>query len=174
MNIFKPKKERSIAKKERNLDIVARHNAGESFRKIALIYGISANRVSQVYHSYTTRLDRDKKEEYTGDMKVSDASEWGIAYSPREPSQIISNLRQTIRSYRPWKSGTVRASYLPKNNMNLTYIGPVSGLKRYLAIESYKQSLYATWNERDEAEHNCEKEWDLNCRTCQHDIELID
>ena len=75
MNIFKQKKERSIAKKERNLDIVARHNAGESFRKIALIYGISANRVSQVYHSYTTRLDRDKKEEYNGDMKVSDASE---------------------------------------------------------------------------------------------------
>lgn len=58
--------------------------------------------------------------------------------------------------------------------MNLTYIGPVSGLKRYLAIESYKQSLYATWNERDEAEHNCDKEWDLNCKTCQHDIELID
>ena len=174
MNIFKPKKERSIAKKERNLDIVARHNAGESFRKIALIYGISANRVSQVYHSYTSRLDKRQKEEYTGDMKVSDASEWGTAYSPREPSQIISNLRQTIRSYRPWKSGTVRASYLPKNNMNLTYIGPVSGLKRYLAIESYKQSLYATWNERDESEHNCDKEWDLNCRTCQHDIELID
>lgn len=74
-NIFRPKKERSQAKKERNLDIVARHNAGESFRKIASIYDISANRVSQVYHSYTSRLDRDKKEEYTGDMKVSDASE---------------------------------------------------------------------------------------------------
>ena len=57
-NIFKAKKERSKAKVERNLDIVTRHNAGESFRKIAIIYGISANRVSQVYHSYTSRLDK--------------------------------------------------------------------------------------------------------------------
>lgn len=58
--------------------------------------------------------------------------------------------------------------------MNLTYVGPVSGLKRYLAIESYKQSLYAAWNEREREEHNCDTEWDLNCKTCQHDIELID
>lgn len=74
-SLFRPKKERSKAKTERNLDIVARHDGGESFRKIALLYGISANRVSQVYHSYTSSLDKDKKEEYTGDMKVSDASE---------------------------------------------------------------------------------------------------
>ena len=58
--------------------------------------------------------------------------------------------------------------------MNLTYIGPVSGLKRYLAIESYKEKLYAAWNEREREEHNCSREWDLNCKTCQHDIELID
>ena len=57
--------------------------------------------------------------------------------------------------------------------MDPLYIGPASGLKRYLAIESYKKSLYETWNEREKEEHNCAVEWDLNCKTCQHDLDII-
>lgn len=69
-------------KTERNVKIVKLYcDGGLTFEQIGRIHNLTRQRVQQIISKYRLQqakvksLDKDKKEEYTGDMKVSDASE---------------------------------------------------------------------------------------------------
>lgn len=65
-SLFNAKKSPSQAKTERNMELIKLHNDGASFRELGLKYGISSARAAELYSLYSSRLDKNPEQEYTG------------------------------------------------------------------------------------------------------------